>query len=98
MTLTLSVLIPVAADEDIPQVAATATLANISSARIAILNNIKPGADMLQPYLEKELQKRAPGVQLRSWRVPFSTPQPEKDLLLAEIAEFADGVIAGVGD
>ena len=98
MTQTLGVLSPVAPDEDIPQIAATATLRKFQGARIAILNNIKPGADMLQPYLEKELRKRIPDVEIKSWRVPFSTPQPEKDLMLAEIAEFADGVIAGVGD
>ena len=98
MSVTLDVLSPVAPDENIAQVAAPETLAQLDGKRIGILNNIKPGAHMLQPYIEKHLKERIPEVQFRAWMVPFSTPQSDKDRLLAEISDFSDGVIALVGD
>ena len=98
MRVSLDVLNPIVPDDAIPQIVATTTLGNMNTARISILNNTKPGADMLQPFIERELKKRFPNLQLQSWTVPFPTPQPAKDLILQQIAESSDAVIAGVGD
>ena len=98
MRVSIEVMNPLVPDEGVQEVVATTTLGNINGARIGFLNNTKPGADMLQPFIERELKKRFPNLQLQSWTVPFPTPQPAKDLILQQIAESSDAVIAGVGD
>lgn len=98
MSVMLEVLNPIVSDEDIPQVAATTTLRKLDAARIGILNNTKPGADMLQPFVEGELKKLIPNLQIKAWIVPFPTPQSAKDPILKEISEFSDAVVAMVGD
>ena len=98
MSVTLEVFNPVASDEDIVQIAATATLKKLNGARLGILNNTKPGAYMLQPFVEQELKKRIQDVQVKTWTIPFATPQSAKDPMLQEISRYADGVVALVGD
>ena len=98
MTITLEVLNPVGALPPTQEQSLAPRLSDLRGAHIAILNNIKPGADMLQPYLEQELTQRNSNIEVKAWRVPFHTPQDLKDPMLAEIAQYADGAIALVGD
>ena len=94
----LRVLNPKSEIRSIPQVSESPRLRDLNGKKIAILDNTKHGGEMLLPYLEEALKRRVHDVELRVWRVPFPRSQEDKDPKLKEIAEYADGVIALMGD
>ena len=96
--VTLNVFNPRAEFESIPQVSVSPRLDKLTGKRIGILSNGKAGGEMLLPYLEEALKKRIPDIELRMWRVGFARLPDAKEPILKEIAEYADGVIALMGD
>ncbi len=75
----------------------TARLSSLAGKKIGILNNSKEGANKFQPHLEKALKDAVPGIQLRSWGIPFNA-YPGKDKDLKALADWGDGVIVILGD
>ena len=72
-------------------------LNTLSGKKIGILNNTKPGADAFQPYMEKALKEAVPGIETKTWVIPYNAyPDKEKDL--KALAEWGDGVIGLLGD
>ncbi len=96
--VTLSVFSPRGVVESIPQVSASPRLADLTGAKIGIINNGKSGGEMLLPYLEEALRERIGGVELRTWRIPFAWSADTKESRLKEVSEYGDGVIALMGD
>ena len=96
--VTLRVLNPRGEVESIPQVSASPRLSDLTGKKIGILKNGKSGAEMLLPYLEKALKKGIHDVEFRTWLVSLARPPEVKEPILKEIAEYADGVIALIGD
>lgn len=94
----LTVLNPRGKIEDIPLVSPAPRLADLAGKKIGILFNGKSGGEMLLPYVEEALKKRFSGIELRRWHVPFAQPQDAKSPALKELAAYADGVIALMGD
>ena len=53
---------------------------------------------MLLPYLKGVLNKRVHDIELRTWTVHFAQPTEVKQPQLEEIAEYANAVVALIGD
>ncbi|MDO8567680.1 MAG: hypothetical protein Q7R57_03075 [Dehalococcoidales bacterium] len=96
--ITLKVLNPRAEVEKAPEINASPRLNDLAGRKIALLKNGKSGAELLHPYLEDALKQSIPGVKLQTWLVPLSRTPEEKAPILKEIADYADGVIALIGD
>ena len=73
---------------------ASRRLADLRGKKIAVLNNGKAGGEMLLPYLEKALDSRLAGLELRRWRVPFALEPQVKESSLREMVEWGDAVVA----
>ena len=72
-------------------------LSALEGKKIGILNNTKPGADALQPYLEQALMEAVSNIQIRTWVISYNA-YPNKEEDLNALAEWSDGVIAMLGD
>ena len=94
----LEVLSPRGSLPETADFAGTSPLADLNGRKIGILNNTKSGGDLLLPYVLEVLRKQAPEMEVREWRIPFMLDPEEKAPRLAELAEWADGVIALTGD
>ena len=94
----LRVLSPRGEIENTSEASASKRLHSLEGRRIGILNNGKPGGEMLLPYLEDALKKQIQDVRLRTWLVPLADPTSVKEPLLHEIAGYADGVVVLIGD
>lgn len=73
-------------------------LPDLNKKKIGILENNKPGALMLLPFLVQGIKKLASGVQIRVWKVPRHWSDEEKEPLLNEISGYADAVIGLMGE
>ena len=80
------------------QVSSQDRLANLSGTKLGILNNGKPGGQMLLPYLQSSLEKRLDHIEFRQWKVPFAEAMADKEPKLKEMAVWADAIIALMGD
>ena len=98
--VTLSVLNPRAEIEvsSTTQVSASPRLGSLIGKKIGVLFNGKASGEMLLPYLEEALKKRVPDIELRTWLVPFAELPEIKAHIIKEIVEYADGVVALMGD
>ncbi len=97
--VTVEVLNPRAEATAPPTASSAARLASLAGKKIGILDNGKPaGRGMLLPYMLEALKRRIPDVEIRTWAIPFAQPEVVKDPKIRELAEYADGVIALLGD
>jgi hypothetical protein len=96
--ITLTVLNPRGDIESSLLVSPAARLNNLAGKNIGILFNGKPGGKMLLPYVEEVLKRRFCDIELQTWNVPFAQAQNAKLPALKELAAYADGVIALLGD
>jgi len=80
-----------------PTMALAARLNTWTGKKIGILNNTKPGADALQPYLEQALREAVPTIEFKTWTIPYNS-YPGKDKDLRALAAWSDGVIGLIGD
>ena len=94
----LKVLNPRGRVAELEEKAASHRLDSLNNKKIGVLSNTKNGGEILWPYLEEALKKRAPGIQFRTWRVHFGLALESKEPVLREIAENSDAVIALMGD
>jgi hypothetical protein len=72
-------------------------LSTLDGKKIAIMNNTKPGAAYLQPFIEKVLKEKYPNIEFKEFKISYNA-YPNKTNELKEIAGWADGVIAMLGD
>lgn len=96
--MTLKVMNPRGEAEAIKKVALSPRLPSLQGRKIGILQNTKPGGDMLLPYVQDALKARFPGIEFRKWTVPHHMLPDEKTQALKEIVAYSDGVIALIGD
>jgi hypothetical protein len=96
--VTLKVLNPRGMEPEISQTRATSQLSDLKGKRIGILNNTKSGGNELLPYVQGDLKRRIPDVEMREWDVPFMLAPESKAPRLKEIANYSDAVIALMAD
>ncbi|MFC1904824.1 hypothetical protein ACFLXT_03565 [Chloroflexota bacterium] len=96
--VTLKVLSPRGEIEAIPQVSLSPSLGDLSRKKIGILYNGKTGGETLLPYIEEALRKRVSDIEFRKWTIVFNQAPEVKEPGLKELADYADGVIALMGD
>ena len=94
----LKVLNPRGELESIPQVSLSPGLGDLTSKKIGILYNGKTGGETLLPYIVEALKKHVHDVEFRKWTIFFNQALDAKEPKLKELAEYADGVIALMGD
>ena len=95
--ITLNVLSPKSAVK-VSQTSASARLSSLHGKKIGILENNKPGALMLLPYLQEGIKKRVSGVEIRVWKIPRHWSEEEKEPLIKEMSGYADAVIGLMGE
>ena len=96
--VTLKVLNPRGEVEIVPTVSASPRLSSLAGKKIGIVINGKTGGEMLLPYVQEAIKKRIPDIEFRKWLVPHQESPVVKEPILKEIAEYADGAIALMGD
>ena len=96
--LELRVLNPRGKVSRTPQSLVSPGLGKLTGKKIGILWNGKPMGEVLLPFVEEALKKQLPNTEIRKWIVPISQSDDLKAPKIKEIAEYADGVIALVGD
>ena len=96
--LTLEVLNPRGKGPKISEISASRRLSSLSSKKIGIIYNTKPGGEILIPYLKAALRRRFPDIEFPMWEVNYAQSPEFKEPILKEIAECSDGVIALMGD
>lgn len=72
-------------------------LSSLEGVSIGVLNNTKPGADKMEPYLLEELKKVAPSTTFVNVRISYND-YSEKAKDLRNLANRVKGVITFVGD
>jgi hypothetical protein len=95
--LSLNVLSP-KGDVKVSQTATSTRLSSLDGKKIGILENNKPGALMLLPYLLEGIKKQVAGVEIRVWKIPRHWSDEEKEPLLKEISGYSDAVIGLMGE
>jgi hypothetical protein len=96
-TITLNVLNPVS-DVHVVNTSTSTRLSSLEGKRIGILENNKPGALMLLPFLQQGIKKQVPHVEMRVWKIPRHWSEAEKEPLLREIAGYGDAFIGLMGE
>ena len=95
--ITLNVLSP-KGDVKVSKTSNSTRLSSLDGKKIGILENNKPGALMLLPYLEEGIKKLVSGVEIRVWKIPRHWSDEEKEPLLKEMTGYADAVIGLMGE
>lgn len=95
--VTLKVLDPRAERWSPPATPIQPRLSTLDGKKIAIVNNTKPGADYIQPFIEKVLKEKFPGVVFKEFKLSYNA-YPNKANDLKEIAAWADAVVGMLGD
>lgn len=95
--VTLKVLDPRAERWSPPAKPIQPRLSTLNGKKIAIMNNTKPGAAYIQPFIEKVLKEKYPSVEFKEYKISYNA-YPNKNNELKEIASWADGVIGMLGD
>lgn len=96
--VTLKVLNPRGRNTRMEKKPVSSRLGTLDGSKIGVLSNTKNGGEILWPFVEDALKRRASGVQFRTWRLHFGLPPEQKEPTLKEIAENSDAVIAFMGD
>ena len=72
-------------------------LSTLNEKKIAIINNTKPGANYIRPYVEKVIKEKFPTVEFKEFIISYkSYPKKAEDIKAA--VEWADCVIGMMGD
>jgi hypothetical protein len=95
--ITLNVLSP-RAELNVAKISASARLSSLDGKKIGILENNKPGALMLLPYLIEGIKKQVANPEIRVWKIPRHWSDEEKEPLLKEIAGYGDAFIGLMGE
>ena len=95
--VTLKVLDPRAERWTPPAKPIQPRLSTLDGKKIAIINNTKPGAAYIKPYIEKVLKEKFPNVEFKEYMISYNA-YPNKSSDLKEVAAWADGVIGMLGD
>ncbi len=74
-----------------------ARLSTLDGKKIAIINNTKPGADYIRPYVEKVLKEKFPKAEIKEFVISYNA-YPKKNEDLKAVAAWADGVVGLLGD
>jgi hypothetical protein len=72
-------------------------LSTLNGKKIALINNTKPGADYIDPFVEKVLKEKFPEVEIKVFVISYNA-YPTKAEDLRAVAEWADGVVGTLGD
>jgi hypothetical protein len=94
----LKVLSPRGVIKDVDDVRSVGGLASLEGKKVGILDNTKSGGNELLPFVKEAISNKIKNVEMKTWKVPFGLSQEIKDPRLREIADYADGVIALMGD
>ena len=95
--ITLNVLNP-RGDIKVAKTSTSTRLSSLDGKKIGILENNKPGALMLLPFLVEGIKNRVSDVDIRVWKIPRHWSDEEKKPLLKGISEYADAVIGLMGE
>jgi hypothetical protein len=98
INVTLKVLNPRGTEPEVSQSPLSSQLNDLKGKRIGILNNTKSGGNELLPYVQEDLKRRIPDLEMREWNVPFMLSPDSKAPRLKEIAEYSDAVVALMAD
>jgi hypothetical protein len=80
-----------------PAMPVTARLGTLTGRKIGILNNTKPGATAIQPFLEKALKAMHSDIEFKTFVISYND-YPGKGKDLSALADWSDGVIGLLGD
>jgi hypothetical protein len=74
-----------------------ARLSTLDGKKIAVINNTKPGADYISPYVQKIIKEKFPKAEIKEFVISYNA-YPAKAEDLKAVATWADGVIGLLGD
>jgi hypothetical protein len=72
-------------------------LSTLDGKKIAIINNTKPGADYIRPYIEKVVKEKFPKAETKEFVISYNAYPAKRDDLKA-VEDWADAVIGLLGD
>lgn len=72
-------------------------LATLAGKKIAIVNNTKPGAAYIRPYIIEVLKEKYPDIEFKEFVISYNM-YPKKSEDLKAVAVWADAVIGMLGD